>query len=47
MKSLKATGKAIVKLFVGKRYNKTVYMDLMALMFFAAVKKSCSGTHVT
>ena len=31
MKSLKATGKAIVKLFVGKRYNKTVYMDLMSL----------------
>lgn len=27
VKSLKATGKALVKLFVGKRYNKAVYMD--------------------
>ena len=33
IKSLKSTGKALVKIFVGKRYNKAVYMDLMALMF--------------
>lgn len=43
MKSLKATGKAIVKLFVGKRYNKTVYMDLMALMFLLLSKSRVQG----
>lgn len=43
VKSLKATGKALVKLFVGKRYNKAVYMDLMALMFLLLSQSRVHG----
>lgn len=42
-KSLKATGKALVGLFVGKRYNKAVYMDLMALLFLLLSKSRVNG----
>jgi chemotaxis protein MotA len=42
-KSLKATGKALVRLFVGKRYNKAVYMDLMALLFLLLSKSRVQG----
>lgn len=43
VKSLKATGKALVKLFIGKRYNKAVYMDLMALMFLLLSQSRVHG----
>ena len=43
VKSLKATGRALVKLFVGKRYNKAVYMDLMALLFLLLSKSRVQG----
>jgi chemotaxis protein MotA len=42
-KSLKATGRAVVKLFVGRRYNKAVYMDLMALLFLLLSKSRVQG----
>ncbi|SNY67684.1 flagellar motor stator protein MotA [Enterobacter sp. CC120223-11] len=42
-KSLKATGRALVKLFAGKRYNKAVYMDLMALLFLLLSKSRVQG----
>lgn len=42
-KSLKATGRALVKLFTGKRYNKTVYMDLMAMLFLLLSKSRTQG----
>lgn len=43
VKSLKATGRALVKLFVGRRYNKAVYMDLMALLFLLLSKSRVQG----
>ncbi|MGC4125070.1 flagellar motor stator protein MotA [Enterobacter sp.] len=43
IKSLKSTGKALVKIFVGKRYNKAVYMDLMALMFLLLSQSRVHG----
>ena len=43
IKSLKSTGKALVKIFVGKRYNKAVYMDLMALMFCCSPRAAFTG----
>lgn len=43
VKSLKATGRALVKLFSGKRYNKAVYMDLMALLFLLLSKSRVQG----
>ena len=43
VKSLKSTGKALVKIFVGKRYNKAVYMDLMALMFLLLSQSRVHG----
>ncbi|MEW5558744.1 flagellar motor stator protein MotA [Enterobacter asburiae] len=43
VKSLKATGRAVVKLFVGRRYNKAVYMDLMALLFLLLSKSRVQG----
>lgn len=42
-KSLKATGRALVKLFTGKRYNKAVYMDLMAMLFLLLSKSRMQG----
>ncbi|HEY3985292.1 flagellar motor stator protein MotA [Cedecea sp.] len=42
-KSLKATGKAVVRLFIGRRYNKAVYMDLMALLFLLLSKSRVNG----
>lgn len=42
-KALKATGKAVVKLFAGRRYNKAVYMDLMALLFLLLSKSRVQG----
>lgn len=42
-KSLKATGRALVKLFTGKRYNKAVYMDLMAMLFLLLSKSRIQG----
>ncbi|MDF7647132.1 flagellar motor stator protein MotA [Pantoea sp. Acro-805] len=43
LKALKATGKALVKLFVGRSYNKAVYMDLMALLFLLLSKSRVQG----
>jgi Flagellar motor component len=43
VKSLKATGKALVKLFTGRSYNKAVYMDLMALLFLLLSKSRIQG----
>ncbi|MEI2683839.1 flagellar motor stator protein MotA [Erwinia aphidicola] len=42
-KSLKATGKALGRLFVGRSYNKAVYMDLMALLFLLLSKSRING----
>jgi len=42
-KSLKATGKALGRLFVGRSYNKAVYMDLMALLFLLLSKSRVQG----
>ncbi len=43
-KSLKATGRAFVKLFTGgKRYNKLLYMDLMAMLFLLLSKSRTQG----
>lgn len=43
-KSLKATARAFVKLFAGgKRYNKLVYMDLMAMLFLLLSKSRTQG----
>ena len=43
LKSLKATCKALVKLFAGKRYNKAAYMDLMAMLFLLLSKSRVQG----
>ncbi|WP_313374746.1 flagellar motor stator protein MotA [Pantoea sp. CTOTU50773] len=43
IKSLKATGKALVKLFVGRSYSKAIYMDLMALLFLLLSKSRMQG----
>lgn len=43
VKSLKATGKALVKLFVGRSYSKAIYMDLMALLFLLLSKSRIQG----
>lgn len=43
IKALKATGKALVKLIISKRYNKAVYMDLMALLFLLLTKSRVQG----
>lgn len=43
VKSLKATGKALVKLFTGRSYSKAVYMDLMALLFLLLSKSRIQG----
>lgn len=42
-KSLKATGRALTKVFVGRSYSKSVYMDLMALLFLLLSKSRVHG----
>jgi chemotaxis protein MotA len=43
VKSLKSTGRAIGRLFIGRRYNKAVYMDLMAMLFLLLTKSRVHG----
>ena len=43
VKSLKATGRAMGKLFFGRRYNKAVYMDMMAMLFLLLSKSRIHG----
>lgn len=43
VKALKATGKALVLIFLGRRYNKAIYMDLMALIFLLLSKSRVHG----
>ncbi|WP_168415552.1 flagellar motor stator protein MotA [Erwinia amylovora] len=43
MKSLKATGRALVRLFFGRSYSKVVYMDLMAMLFLLLSKSRVQG----
>lgn len=42
-KALKATAKAVVSLFIGRRYNKAVCMDLMALLYLLLSRTRVNG----
>lgn len=42
-KAIKATGKALPLLFRGSKYNKAVYMDLMALLYRLMAKSRQQG----
>ncbi|WP_439212230.1 flagellar motor stator protein MotA [Duffyella gerundensis] len=42
-KAIKATGKALPLLFRGSKYNKSVYMDLMALLYRIMAKSRQQG----